>query len=50
MLKAASDWQDPDNGYVPFANELVEQYLDPLAALDSVASPNPLGAGGVLAD
>jgi len=36
LLEAGAGWQPPDEGYVPTGKELVEQYLDPLAALDAL--------------
>ena len=37
LLEEESDWSAPDLATVPFAKELVEEYLDPLAALDSIS-------------
>ncbi|MEM8964074.1 MAG: FAD-dependent oxidoreductase [Acidobacteriota bacterium] len=37
LLEAHADWRAPDPDDVPFAKELVEQFLDPLAALDGIA-------------
>lgn len=37
LLEANTAWQAPDGEYVPYANELVAQYLEPLAALPELA-------------
>ncbi|MGI9471191.1 MAG: NAD(P)-binding domain-containing protein [Rubripirellula sp.] len=37
LLEHESDWAPPEVGYVPYAKEFVEEYLDPLATLDSMA-------------
>lgn len=37
LLEANGDWQEPDENYVPYAKELVNQYLDPIAQLDAIA-------------
>ncbi|MEM8782364.1 MAG: NAD(P)-binding domain-containing protein [Planctomycetota bacterium] len=40
LLAAAGDWDAPENeDYSPYAKELVEQYLNPIAALPAIA-PN----------
>ena len=38
-LLEATGWVQPDEDGLPTGAELVEQYLAPLAALDSIASP-----------
>ncbi|EKK02334.1 FAD dependent oxidoreductase [Rhodopirellula baltica SH28] len=38
ILQADHSWQAPDDNEVPFAKELVERYLDPLAANERIAS------------
>lgn len=38
LLEAHSDWQAPDEEYVPYAKELLTGLLDPLAELDVMAS------------
>ncbi|RXZ40819.1 FAD-dependent oxidoreductase, partial [Agromyces binzhouensis] len=42
-LLEASGWQHPDEGRLPTGAELVEQYLEPLAALEPLASRIRLG-------
>jgi len=37
LLEAADAWSEPDPDAAPLAKELVRDYLDPLAALDSIA-------------
>lgn len=37
LLEAHTGWTAPDDSYVPYAKEFVEQLLDPVAALDSIA-------------
>ncbi|MEM7584579.1 MAG: FAD-dependent oxidoreductase [Acidobacteriota bacterium] len=37
LLEARTDWRAPDPDAVPLGRELVEQFLEPLAALDGIA-------------
>lgn len=37
LLEAHTDWQAPDEAYVPYGKELVEQLFDPLAAIPGIA-------------
>lgn len=37
LLEARTDWRAPDEDYVPYAKELVEQFFEPLATLDGIA-------------
>ena len=37
LLEKAGTWSSPDEEDIPFARELVERYLDPLAALEELA-------------
>ncbi|MEM7481583.1 MAG: FAD-dependent oxidoreductase [Acidobacteriota bacterium] len=36
LLEANTDWQPPDEDYVPYGKELVEQFFDPLATIDGI--------------
>ncbi|SMP75926.1 Pyridine nucleotide-disulphide oxidoreductase [Neorhodopirellula lusitana] len=37
LLQAAGTWREPNQDEVPYAHELIEQFLDPLAALEQIA-------------
>ncbi len=37
LLESHTDWQAPNNDDVPYARELVEQFFDPLAGIESIA-------------
>ncbi|MEM7165129.1 MAG: FAD-dependent oxidoreductase [Planctomycetota bacterium] len=37
LLEAHTDWEMPDEDYVPYARELVEQFFDPLAGITGIA-------------
>lgn len=37
LLEENTDWQAPDENSVPHAKELVEQFFDPLSAIDGIA-------------
>ena len=37
LLEKGGNWKAPDLAYVPYSKEIVEEYLAPLAALDSMA-------------
>jgi thioredoxin reductase len=37
LLRGRGRWETPEESYVPYAIEVVEQYLDPIAALPQIA-------------